>query len=77
MMSNVINPENEVVALVKTFSGFNSLEDLKNHNACFSGYRDLGKNKECFAKEFIPNRNLCPNQCESFQINLEKFFNLV
>ena len=45
MVSNKGTHGNEVAAIVNKFSDFYALEDLKNHKACFSGYRDAGKDK--------------------------------
>lgn len=60
MMPNATNHENQVVALVRKFANFKSLEEMKYHNACFSGYRDVGKRKNYiwfnifFLQKYIP-----------------------
>ncbi|XP_033208069.1 transferrin-like isoform X2 [Belonocnema kinseyi] len=45
MLPNATNHENQVVALVGKYANFKSLEDIKYHNACFSGYRDVAELK--------------------------------
>lgn len=48
MVSNKATHEHEIVAIVRKSSNLNSFQDLKNHKACFSSYRDAGKNIQIF-----------------------------
>ncbi|XP_043462916.1 transferrin isoform X2 [Leptopilina heterotoma] len=57
MISSEEKYENKIVSLVKTFSNFHSLRDLKNHKACFINFRDVGWNTFIFMMKNLTGDN--------------------
>ncbi|XP_051168742.1 transferrin-like isoform X2 [Leptopilina boulardi] len=57
MISNENIHENKIVSLVKKFSNFSSLHDLKNHKACFTNFRDIGWNTFIFMMKNLTGDN--------------------
>ncbi|XP_033208065.1 transferrin [Belonocnema kinseyi] len=57
MVSNKATHEHEIVAIVRNSSNLNSFEDLKNHKACFSSYRDAGWNSFIYTMKNLTGNN--------------------